>query len=116
MQADGRTADDTRAHLPDAGQLRVRRRADGKLFDAAAANQHPAFRNVAGLSAKLAAALAQYGGDIAGQAVVTAAVADLALAQERDEARLQLGGKIGGILAGAVDRRAALLRTRRTHG
>ena len=95
----------------DAGQLRLGRRADGKLFGSAAAHQHAAFRKVDGLSAELAAALAQYDGEVAGQAVVTAAVADLGLAQERDKAGLQLGGKIGGILAGAVDRRAALLRT-----
>src|SRR5438094_611453 len=45
---------------------------------------------------------------IAGQAVVVAAVADLGLAQEGNEAGLQLRGERGGSLPRAVDRVTAL--------
>ena len=52
----------------------------------------------------VAAGLAQRHGKVAGQAVVAAPVADLGLAQEGHETRLQLCGEVGGLLAGAVDR------------
>ena len=68
------------------------------------AHQHAAFGEIGGLPANLAAPLPQHDRQIARQPVVAAPVADLGLAQERDEAGLQLGGEVRGILTRAVDR------------
>ncbi len=108
-----RTTDEPQPRAADGLDLAIEFFADDERVGVLRPHQDAAFGEIGGLAGAFAAAVAQRDAKIAGQAVVTAPVADLGLPQEDGEAGLQLLGKFQHLPAGSIDLRALIARAAR---